>query len=228
MPSRQFRSFTRDSEYRDAKYIVIATEGSETEPRYFEDLALSARCRNPRVHIEVIYRERGSETSSAPNHVLRQLMEYEEVHGLVEGDELWIVIDRDKWELSMLTEVARLVRQNGYHLADSNPCFELWLLLHHRSLDYYTKLELTELKENRKEKFRSRRRRLDLELMNICGSYDRSNLKTYDYIPHIDVAIANAKNADSSKNNRWLNNIGSRVYRLAQSIIESSAYNPSN
>lgn len=226
MASRQFRSFTRDSEYRDAKYIVIATEGSKTEPRYFEDLALDQRYRNPRVHVEVITRDDENETSSAPNHVINQLAEYEQVHDLVEGDELWIVIDKDKWKSSMLSEVARLVKQKGYHLADSNPCFELWLLLHRRSLDCYTELELTELKENKKAKFRSRRRRLDLELMDICGSYDSSNLKTADYIPYINTAIANAAKADSNKDDRWLNQIGSRVYKLAQSIIDSSPNNP--
>ena len=225
MARRQFRSFTRDSEYRDAKYIVIATEGSETEPRYFEDLALDELCRNPRVHVEVITREHGDETSSAPNHVLDQLIEYEQIHDLVEGDELWIVFDRDTWKQSMLSEVARLVMQKGYFLADSNPAFELWLLFHHRSLDDYTCEELTELEENRKTGTRTR---LELELKSILGSYSKSKLKTSCYLPNVYAAIANARASDIKESDRWLNHIGSRVYKLVESIINSSPNNPSH
>ena len=228
MATRQFRSFTRKTEFRDAKFIVIATEGSKTEPRYFEALAIDDRYRNPRVHVEVLSRVEDDAGSSAPNHILDQLTRYEKDNDLVEGDELWIVIDKDKWEDSMLGEITRLVKQKQYRFADSNPCFELWLLLHYRSLDSYTDSELADLKANNKERFRSTRRRLDLELKEICGSYDSNNLKTSDYLPYVHTAIDNARNADSNLDDRWLNQIGSRVYKLVQSIIDSSAQHPLN
>ncbi len=226
MPKRKSRPFVRKSKLRDAKAIVIATEGELTEPIYFEALALDERFRNPRVEITVLPTTEGH---SAPDHVIRRLDKIRRNYRFYEGDELWLVIDKDKWDDSKLSRIAQLVSQEEkYYLADSNPCFELWLLLHHRSLDCYTELEMAELKENRKEKFRSSRRRLDLELMDICGSYNRSNLNTSHYIPHIDVAILNAENADKNKDDRWLNQIGSRVYNLAQSIINSSTspHNP--
>ena len=213
MSVREFSSLSRAKPYRDARSIIIATEGEATEPVYFEELALDDRFRHPSVEIKVLPTELGL---SAPRHVIRRLDKIKRQHGMYEGDELWLVIDKDRWKDAQLSEVTQLVMQKGYYLADSNPCFELWLLLHHRSLECYTELELAELKENRKEKFRSSRRRLDLELMKICGSYDSSNLKTSDYIPFVDSAVTNGNSADSNENDRWLNQIGSRVYKLVR------------
>ena len=62
--------------------------------------------------------------------------------------------------------------------------------------------------------------------MDICGSYSKSKLKTSDYLPHISTAIENARKSDIRPNDRWLNQIGSRVYKLVQSIIDSSPNNP--
>lgn len=213
------RPFNRKSKFRDAKYIIIATEGELTEPIYFEALALDERYRHPRVTVQVLQTQEGR---SSPSQVIRRLDQIRREHRLYEGDELWLVVDRDRWTDPQLTQVARLANQKGYKLADSNPCFELWLLVHHRSLHTYKQSELDELRENRKERFRAKRRRLEQELIDICGSYNKRNLNTSDYIPFVTEAIANAMHADSRPNDRWLNQIGSRVYRLAQSIIASA------
>lgn len=67
---------------------------------------------------------------------------------------------------------------------------------------------------------------MELELISILGSYSKSNLKTSCYLPNVDAAIANARASDVKESDRWLNQIGSRVYKLAQSIIDSSPNNP--
>ncbi len=223
MPRQSTRPFKRKSKFRDAKSIVIATEGELTEPIYFDALALDDRFRHPRVAIQVIPAISGL---SSPKHVIKRLDKVKRESGLYEGDELWLVIDKDKWEDSMLSEVAQQVRQKGYCLADSNPCFEIWLLLHKRSLDDYTPQEQEELKENRRSHPRSSRTRLEKELIDICGSYDKRNLNTSHYLPFVDSAIENAHNADTECDTRWLNSLGSRVYKLVQSIIDSSPNNP--
>ena len=43
-------------------------------------------------------------------------------------DEYWAVIDKDQWDLE---SAAKQIRQKQFCLAESYPCFELWLLLHH-------------------------------------------------------------------------------------------------
>ena len=223
MPKQKSRPFTRKSKFRDAKSIVIATEGEFTEPVYFEAMALDDRFRHPRVKVRVLPTISGF---SSPKHVIKRLNKISREYNLAEGDELWLVIDKDRIEDRVLSEVAQQARQKGYHLADSNPCIELWLLLHHRSLNSYTESELEEFKENKKERFRSSRRRLELELIKVCGTYNKSNLNSSDYLPKVEIAIENARKSDVEPEDRWLNHIGSRVYKLAQSIIASSPNNP--
>src|SRR5262249_49920866 len=45
-------------------------------------------------------------------------------------DEYWAVFDVDHHRHEELSTNAALAERHGYHLAGSNPCFELWLLLH--------------------------------------------------------------------------------------------------
>ena len=66
--------------------------------------------------------------------MIKRLDEYIEKKdfALEKDDELWVMIDVDRWNKSTLQEIAKEARQKGYRLAISNPCFELWLLLHFR------------------------------------------------------------------------------------------------
>jgi hypothetical protein len=61
---RKFRPRTRSSGSRGLyKLVIIATEGTHTEKRYFEDMA-SQYYHNPRVHVEVLER---LTNASSPN-----------------------------------------------------------------------------------------------------------------------------------------------------------------
>lgn len=217
MPSKRRRRFRRKSKFRDAKSIVIASEGTKTEPAYFESLALDENYRNPRIKVEVIRR---NNTKSSPAHVMKELDRIRKQFAQHKGDELWLVLDRDKWTEGELSNVVQQVEQKAYSLADSNPCFEIWLLLHRTSLDEYDEDGLTDLMQNKRQ---GNRTRLERELVELHGSYYKSSLNTSHYIPFVTIAIANAKLADTRPTDRWLNQIGSRVYRLAQSIINSAS-----
>jgi hypothetical protein len=118
------KSFRRTSGFRDAKLIVIATEGERTEPAYFR--GLKAAFRKPAIHMEILPR---TTAGSSPAHVQEELDKFNKVYNLVEGDELWMVIDRDQWPDKNLAETAGECERKGYFLAVSTPCFELWLLL---------------------------------------------------------------------------------------------------
>ncbi len=59
-----------------------------------------------------------------------------------------MVVDVDRWE--NLDEIVSRCIKEGFRAAVSNPCFELWLLLHFRSLEEYTPEERQQLLENRK------------------------------------------------------------------------------
>lgn len=112
-----------------------------------------------------------------------------------------------------MNNVAQEAKQKNYHLADSNPCFELWLLLHYKRLN-----ELKGLEGAATDGCKS----VEKELKKFDSTYAKSKYDTSKYIKNIDKAIKNAKRTDTQSQDRWLNQIGTRVYRLAKSIVDSS------
>ena len=225
MSTREFTDFSRIRPYRDAKSIVIATEGELTERIYFEDLAHYEGIQHPSVEIKVLPT---SEGLSAPVHVLKRLDNIRRQYRMYEGDELWLVIDVDRWNTAQLRMVTQQALQKGYFVAESNPCFEMWLLLHHRSLESYSDAELGVFKGDEDEQLGSKCPRIERELRNVVGNYSKRSLDTNQYLPALESALMNARLSDADPPSRWLNHIGSRVYRLVESIIESSPHNPLN
>ena len=128
-----------------------------------------------------------------------------------------MVIDVDRWKESELGDVAQQCEQKKYFLAVSNPCFELWLLLHLKSLADYTDDEIQALFENKKSGYRTA---IEIELKNLLGTYNKKKITAEKFIPHVEQAIMRAKDLDTSPSHRWTNEIGTRVYLLVESIID--------
>jgi hypothetical protein len=212
---REFKPRTRRTNLRDAKLIVIATEGTNTEKKYFQDMASPKYYRNPRVHVEVLDR---AITASAPEYVMRMLDQFKQEYSLRVYDQLWMVIDVDTWGEEKLSLMAQECLQKNYLLAVSNPCFEIWLLLHIKSLDDYTQEELRELVENEKINHRTR---LEKELVELLGSYNKHNPDTDLFLPFIQTAIDRARSLDTHPEHRWPNALGTRVYLLAEAITNN-------
>ncbi|MBL8148426.1 MAG: RloB domain-containing protein [Blastocatellia bacterium] len=105
------------------------------------------------------------ENKSAPNHILENLVKYKEIYELGENDELWLVIDVDRWGDKKLGQVAAESNQRSFNLAVSNPCFEVWLYLH------FDEIKETKLSCNELEK----------KLKDSLGSYDKSKLDKRRY-----------------------------------------------
>jgi hypothetical protein len=109
--------------------ILILCEGQETEHRYFE--AFNREVRNPRVVVKVA-NQRGDPLfvvklavrlrDKATEQAKRERDEN------LRWDEVWAVFDVD--EHMKLEEAKKLARECSISLAVSNPCFELWALLH--------------------------------------------------------------------------------------------------
>ena len=210
MPPKRDFNRKRKSGFRDSRLLVIATEGEKTEKRYFENFVTPA---SSRVNIEIIP---NIDSQSSPLKVIRLLDEFRAKYRLKIDDELWLVIDVDRWGEEKLSDVARLSSQKDYYLAVSNPCFEFWLLLHKVNIDQYSETRCQELLENRRVS--SNRNQLQQELLNLCGEYNGANLRTEDFIPYIDNAILRAESLDNPSVGRWPSGLGSRVYLLAKSI----------
>ena len=116
--------------------ILIVTEGSQTEPKYFEHY----RSRQTNIDIRVV----GSHTKGGETDYLaliRKAVEYQSKNQLSvsNGDAVWVVADGDvnyntpdpiAAKDKLLSKAQKMADAKGIHIALSNPCFEFWYLLH--------------------------------------------------------------------------------------------------
>lgn len=104
---------------------MIASEDRYAVKQYF-DLFHSTR-----IQFHVLETEDGK---SAPDHVMARLEEYLREFSIGEGDQFWVVLDTDHWiegsHIRNLIEVVKRCKKKEISVALSNPCFDLWLLLH--------------------------------------------------------------------------------------------------
>lgn len=207
----------RHEAFRDARLIVIASEGKDTERIYFK--ALAKEYTNPRVHVHILERSEDEQNVSSPEHVLKQLNDYKGHYELESDDELWLVVDRDRWTEAMLSRVATECAQNNFmHVALSNPCIELWLLLHLVDATLLTSEEEQLWMDNRR-KSKNADPYLKVRLRQEMGSYHESSYDAKMLIEHVDIAIARAEALDKNPADRWPQTLGTRVYLLAESVM---------
>jgi hypothetical protein len=212
---RKRRSFTRPEGKKEARLVVIAAEGRCTEQIYFE--ALAYRMNSSRVHIEFLERK---DNNSSPENVQRQIAAFKAEYEISDDDELWVVVDKDKWEDKMFSIVAQNCQQEEHtHFCLSNPCFEFWLLLHLRKVSDFTKEELDAIYKNKRRK-KSSLPYLKQLLREIMGAYKESSYDAFSLLEHVDLAIESAIYLDVNPQDRWPQRLGTRVYRLVQSILE--------
>ncbi|MGW1173051.1 RloB family protein [Kitasatospora sp. NPDC002543] len=113
-------SLTRRSAYRESKQRLLVVCGAEvTESDYIQ--GLKSRTRNSAVSVKIC------EHPKSPAQVVdRADLLRDQAGG--EYDEVWCVLDVDEFE--NLGQVAAEARKRSIEVVFSNPCFEVWLLLH--------------------------------------------------------------------------------------------------
>jgi hypothetical protein len=193
------------------KLFLIASEGAETEPRYFEEIKLGVS-RDSIIRVKLV----GSPNhKSHPKEVLERLLNAAKSEGIKTGDEIWLVIDRDAWDEADLNLVCKLAKKNGFSVALSNPCFELWLFLHLQNNRHFVD-----------------RHHCQRELGKICKSYGSNGKSGYDaksLMTVITKAIQRAKVLDVHPKNPWPKSQATRVYLLVEKLligISSTAEKP--
>lgn len=110
----------------ERKTVVIFCEGEASEPDYINALKRLPEVRaNTSINIE-IDPEQGVPLTLVQRAVERSCDE--------EVDECWCVFDVE-WPKNHpnLKQAIQLANQYGVRLAISNPCFELWLILHYEN-----------------------------------------------------------------------------------------------
>ena len=199
------RSFTRKSGYKDSKLFVLVTEGQVTEHEYFNIIIEHFFADNSRIHVELLKR---TNEASDPFSLLIELNEFKKKYKLSSQDELWLICDRDRWTDKMLSLVNQQCKQKGFSLAMSNPCFEIWLLLH-----------LIDLKDFDQEAFDSMTvdcKTLVGQLQKTLGSYNKRIEHSEPFINGLKRAIIQSKSLDNDDD--WPIQKTSRLWKLFESL----------
>jgi len=165
--------------------ILIVSEGKVTEPGYFNEMQ-----RIERRQVALNF-ESGMTPKTAVETAARLKREYNEV---------WCVFDIDSHPL--VPDARQQARDNNIELAISNPCFELWAVLHYQ--DQHAHIERPKLRE-------------------LCRRHMpgyKKRLPFVELFPHIEEAIRRAEDLEQMHKGRGTagENPSTGVHRLVRSI----------
>ena len=179
--------------------ILIVCEGERTEKGYFNHLRVSRRIP---IELEI-------EAGGTPKRLVEQASKMKKQAAKeaerdrdenLSFDEVWCVFDVD--EHPLVADAKQQARDNGIALAISNPCFELWVLLH----------------------FQDQRRHIERGgVQKLCRKYLPGYDKVLpcdDLIPHYGDALKRAVDLDkwqASRNNSGANP-STGVYQLTERV----------
>jgi RloB-like protein len=117
----------------DIRIIALALEGEANgeEYKYFTALkGLLHRQRRYEIHLLPTT----DSHRSSPEHVFDRMNEFAREQDLNSTiDKAWLVFDRDT--SGQIGRITNEGTRRNYGIAASNPCFELWLLLHHEDVN---------------------------------------------------------------------------------------------
>lgn len=132
--SRRGKSLRRKAAPKVPKNVInIFCEGGRTEPDYFNALRLEYPVELMDVHVvpaagvpRTLFEKANMARKTARSRLRRG-------ESFSEGDQYWIVFDRDDHPL--IEQTIGDCSRCGIEFAFSDPCFELWLILHIENFD---------------------------------------------------------------------------------------------
>jgi len=172
--------------------LLIVCGAKSTEPAYLSGLRQAAR--NPAVAIKVVIHARD------PKSVVKYAQKLRD-QSPDDVDQVWCVLDVDEFEFREAISIAHKARIN---LAISNPCFEIWLLLH--------LLDATAPISGATGALRA--------LKGVAPAYDKTKLRFDDFAKGVPDAIRRAQALPGSTEILGPNP-STGMWRLAGLIVES-------
>ncbi len=203
------------------KAFLIACEGICSEPNYINGLVLNEKINRKIADGTVV--KIAPHQHSDPYGVLQDLLRSPNYESY---DELWIVIDRDEVELKgkgfgghteeNFQKALEESKEYGVEVACSNPCFELWIVLHFEYRD--TACSRGDIQKKALEK-------INLLLPNDKQLKKVEKLKSveniYDLLKDkVDIARRNAKKLKA--NEKIKANPSTGMYKLLESLLENN------
>ena len=187
------RPRTAKSRRAFAARVLVVCGGLQTEKRYLDGLRRAER--NPAVTVTVRTNPRSpSEVVNYADRLRRQ--------DSGEYDEIWCVFDVD--EFRNVAEALRLADRKRINVAISNPCFELWLLLHCVDHTAYVSSYAAVVQLLRQH----------------IPRYDKSRLDFADFEAGVVLACGRAKRLDPTGEKHELNPSTS-VWRVVEKILRT-------
>ena len=117
----------RRSEREPKARFFLFCEGQNTEPAYF-------RAVREELYGDVLLKiECGVGEPRTVAEKARERIRRKSKDSFQKNDRVWAIFDRD--EHQKFDEAVDIFQANGIGMARSNPCFELWLILHEREYD---------------------------------------------------------------------------------------------
>ena len=129
------RKDRKNAHREERQYILVASEDGKSSVYYFD--ALNDILKSHSATIGVIPKGTGRNTQSLVNFVKKYrakwLKEIKEDIDIDDFNEIWVAFDLDDFKGHKFDNAIHSAEDNGFHVAWSNECFELWYLLHFKS-----------------------------------------------------------------------------------------------
>jgi hypothetical protein len=232
--SREKENFERKTAYIELeKIFVIACEGAKTEKQYFQYIGT---CVESNIRIETLPTNSKNNDGTDPDSVKKRLDKYKKEYNLNANDEMWLVIDYDKhFAKKDAVAFCMELQKESYQMAMSNPCFELWLLLHLKRIDEFSSQEQDCIFENQKQ---GNKNYIDVVLGKAQDEIRADGkIRGYNKVVHKDIyfppldkisrinhAIANTKLLDAKKQEDYPTSLGTHVYKLVEKLLNPASY----
>ncbi|MDP2697569.1 RloB family protein [Thalassospira sp.] len=162
------------------KTFYLFCEGKNTEPDYFR--ALKRKLRDRLISVEPVPAAGvpftiARKSADMANAIGKGAKRKKAKQSYQEADEVWAIFDRDAHP--HIEEAKQLCQSNNVGVAFSDPCFELWLILHIQDFDGGCD-----------------RHQIQRALRGVLGGYDPNEGKTADFTVLLDEIETAEKRAE--------------------------------
>jgi len=186
--------------------FVIAVEGEKTEKIYFD--VWKQKVERDLV-VKILEAKDGN---SSPSNILKRLEKFlkgKSEYDTKNGDEFWLVADRDEWDEREIFNVIDECLKKKYSFAMSNPCFELWLNFHQKNPKSPKKCVDCEKELNKL----------------LHGKYNKNDYDALKLIEKVNFAIQKSKQTHKDKTEYFPKDTGTHVYLLVEKFIFEKGLN---
>lgn len=185
--------------------FVIFCEGEKTEPAYFN--ALRQHGSSALIEVKPLPAQGVPDTLTKNAVAEARRLRREGPNSFEQRDEIWAVFDRDQHP--KFDEAVQRCESNRVGVGRSNPCFEVWLILHFEDYDKG-----------------DGRHAVQAKCQQACPGYDRhtKRLDCKNLLEHVEAAI---KRAETQLVRRRIEGEefgcpSTTVGRLVQAILEAA------